>query len=129
MYTGLAVVLASLAGFRIWDKYLANDEYRAYQETESRYSEAMTQDTYGGKTQEETISLFITALKAKDVDLASKYFILDSNLSRDRWLRTLTIFKEQGILDDMVSDIEKNPSIVELKFNEYSHVWKVVNFK
>jgi hypothetical protein len=34
-------------------------------------------DTYGGKTPEETYNLFVAALKKQDVDLAVKYFILD----------------------------------------------------
>jgi transposase len=34
-------------------------------------------DTYGGTTPEETYRLFLEALKKQDIDLASKYFILD----------------------------------------------------
>lgn len=32
-------------------------------------------DTYGGATPEETLQLFIAALEAGDIDLASKYFL------------------------------------------------------
>jgi len=35
------------------------------------------QDTYGGKTPEETLALFIAALKAGNTDLAARYFIPD----------------------------------------------------
>ena len=34
-------------------------------------------DTYGGATPEETLALFIAALEAGDIDLASKYFLPD----------------------------------------------------
>jgi len=36
----------------------------------------MSEDTYGGKTPEETLNLFIEALKKEDLELASKYFVL-----------------------------------------------------
>ncbi len=38
------------------------------------YEEAM-RDTYGGKTPQETLSLYITAVEKGDYELASKYFI------------------------------------------------------
>ena len=66
----------------------------------------MTEDTYGGKTPQETLDLFVAALKAEDVDLASKYFMLDDSLSREEWLNTLVKFKEEELLDNMVEDIE-----------------------
>jgi len=34
-------------------------------------------DTYGGKTPEETYSMFLEALKRKDIELASRYFVLE----------------------------------------------------
>ncbi len=36
---------------------------------------AYAEDTYGGATPEETLQLFIDALKAGDIELASKYYI------------------------------------------------------
>ena len=107
MFVGLAVVILGIAGFFIWERYQGYGEYRNYKALEQRYIEAMTEDIYGGKTPQETLNLFVTALKAGDVDLASKYFMLDDNLSREKWLKTLTIFKERGVLDDMAKDIEE----------------------
>lgn len=50
------------------EKYLAQIE-----ENRARLLEAQRNDIYGGKTPEETLDLYITALKAGDVELASKY--------------------------------------------------------
>lgn len=50
------------------EKYLAQIE-----ENRARLLEAQKNDTYGGKTPEETLDLYITALKAGDIELASKY--------------------------------------------------------
>ena len=41
-----------------------------------QYKQAQSKDIYGGKTPEETLGLFVDALKNGDVDLASKYFVL-----------------------------------------------------
>jgi hypothetical protein len=40
---------------------------------EQRYKE----DKFGGKTPEETYEMFLDALRKKDIELASKYFVLD----------------------------------------------------
>ena len=148
MFVGLAVVILGIAGFFIWERYQGYGEYRNYKALEQRYIEAMTEDTYGGKTPQETLNLFIVALKAGDVELASKYFMLDDNLSREKWLKTLMIFKEQGVLDDMAKDIEEKAqpingddkndfafellnqdgivgALIDMWFNTYSKVWKI----
>ncbi len=90
------------------------------------YVEAMTEDSYGGKTPQETIDLFVAALKANDAELAAKYFMLDEKSSRDNWLRALTQLKEQGVLPKMAKDVNMASTNTEL--NKYSGVWKIVNF-
>lgn len=51
-----------------------------------RKEEAYRNDTHGGKTPEETLDLFINALKKNDVELASKYYDLSV---RERALQSL----------------------------------------
>jgi hypothetical protein len=43
----------------------------------AKYEQKYKDDKYGGKTPEETYSMFLEALKKKDIELASKYFVLD----------------------------------------------------
>ena len=52
-----------------------------YEELKRLYEE----DTFGGKTPEETLALFIDALKRGDTDLASKYFVLGKNKQSGIW--------------------------------------------
>jgi hypothetical protein len=129
IFAGIAVLVAGLVSFSIREKFMADEQYRSYIESEQRYINAMKNDTYGDKTPEETLSLFVVALKAGDMELASKYFMLDSGPSRDKWVKTLVIFKEQGLLEGLIQDIEKDPSLVELRLNEFSGAWKIINFK
>ena len=77
----------------------AND--RALQdmkELEAQYEN----DTYGGTTPEATLALFIDALKKGDIDLASKYFVVDE---REAWLNNLRRIQEGGKLNSMIRDI------------------------
>ncbi len=134
--------------YLIWDEYFSPDDELAG--LQKRYVQAMTADTYGGKTPQETLDLFIDALKKEDVDLAAKYFMLDDQLSREKWVKALSELKSKGLLDDMAKDIERaKPDAdkidendfkfiiynnegnvggwVDMQFNKYSKVWKIEN--
>lgn len=127
-------------------------QYEQYEKGMKEYEEAMKADTYGGKTPEETLQMFIEALKAGDVELASKYFALGSNgesyLNRKKWEDGLRKAKEEGRLEEIVgylSQMQPAGSSMEgqfgfeirdkntgdllydagLSFNGYSQVWKI----
>jgi len=121
-------------GLRAWVKF--------GQEVEKLYR----QDKDGGKTPEETMALFLDALRRGDTDQASKYFILDK---QDQWREDLAKIKADGYLDEMVEDVgkatlvEKNEAEatyymksfdesgkelstpIILNFNQKSGVWKI----
>jgi hypothetical protein len=122
--------------------------YEKYLTWKSSYEKAMSEDTYGGKTPEETLNLFIEALKKEDLELASKYFVLNSNGQRDpKWLDLLNKIKKENNLQRMAEDLKKynlakktfdpyyifiyynNDGSVGLQltmvFNKYSGIWKI----
>lgn len=80
----VAVYVASLY-FRADKEMSAYDAQdaamQAYYEKEVAKADAQraleAQDTYGGKTPQETWQMFIEALKKGDTDLAAKYFVVD----------------------------------------------------
>ena len=81
-----------------------------YTEWEKNYTKAMTEDVYGGKTPQETLDMFIDALKKEDIELASKYFMLDTNeqpynrenyMNRKKWEDGLKKTKEAGKLQEI----------------------------
>lgn len=61
-------------------------------------------DTYGGVTPEETLQLFITALKNGDTDLAAKYFLIDD---QEKWSKYLKDVKSSGKLGDIIEEEKK----------------------
>lgn len=71
-----------------------------YKELEALYAN----DTYGGSTPEETLQLFIDALKKGDVDLASRYFVIEE---QKKWVDKLGDLKNRDILKDLVADLSK----------------------
>lgn len=91
-----------LPGYKIWQAK------RAYE----KLSEPYYKDTYGGKTPEETYDLFIDALKKGDVELASKYFVLEK---QDDWLKTFNELKENESLASYIIEIEQNREKWSLK--------------
>lgn len=114
----VALALAALYGanYFLWRQ---SPEYQLAADLE-KMEEAYANDPYGGETPEETLQLFIAALKQGDIELASKYFILDK---QQEWLIDLERIKERGLLDEMVRDLEKT----KLTINDNTAFFKLMN--
>ena len=79
-FLGVGVAIAILGVGVIYGldyyRYRTSPEYKAikyFKDLERQYRE----DPYGGNTPEETLQLFIDALKKGDMELASKYFVIE----------------------------------------------------
>jgi len=71
-------------------------------------------DTYGGKTPQETYALYIEALKRGDTETASFYFYWERQVEQKKKLDEL---KAKGELEKYIADL---PKWAELKEEEYS---------
>ena len=114
-----ALLLVLIAAYMAWDNtYGASAKKRAkereiqaqterYHQYLKNFEDAMRADTYGGRTPEETLQLFIAALKAGDIDLASRYFFLETNenspdyLTNNKWKKVFEQL-EQNRLNQIV---------------------------
>ena len=155
------VVLAMifcLGLFLAWVLYLSpeakdfhkeKENIQKAEETLAKYDEMMRNDTYGGKTPEETLNLFVEALKNDDIELASRYFVLElSDVVNEDWKKVLENAKEEEKLNNILSILStgnyesgdtvpgystlifKNEEgevilIVDFFLNKYSGVWKI----
>ena len=100
----LALVLIGWGVLYVVRSYVP--EYQARKAYE-KLIEEYKNDPYGGDTPEETLQLFIDALKKGDVELASKYYIWDKQEERKSdFIR----IKEKGALLEMISDLERAQS-------------------
>lgn len=84
-------------------RYRNSPEYQVQIELE-KLEKMYAEDPYGGETPEETLRLFIDALKNGDTDLAAKYFVLDK---QEEWREDLSKIKEKGLLGEMIKDLER----------------------
>ena len=155
----LIIIVVVAGGFFVWDKYFSQqaklnrqnaENYQKYLDWQKNYEKAMREDTYGGKTPEETLQMFIEALRKEDVELASKYFVLRSDGSSDpKWKEGLIKTKEIGKLQEVINVLSKaKPDLgariseeyyvfstrdengtvtadIDLRINKYSGVWKI----
>lgn len=116
----ISIFVLFIIGTWLWQKYdmwrrqkavqnLAEAFKRAEQED---YQKAMA-DTYGGKTPQETLQMYIDAVEKGDYELASKYFIGDN---QEEWKSELNEIKKVDKIN-----IFLNPLKEVLKNNgEYS---------
>lgn len=112
----LAIIMVAIIVVVVWANYFSPEaryarevekNYQKYLDYEKDYEEAMKNDTYGGKTPEETLALFVDALKKEDIDLASKYFLIDDKNSQETWRKALEEKKNADKLQDIINLIEK----------------------
>ena len=82
--------------------------FKTASELENYYrnlNELYKKDTYGGSTPEETLALFIDALKKGDVELASKYFVPEK---QKKMAEDLTIGLKGGVVSKLLKLYELN---------------------
>ncbi len=159
----LVLITAGAAVWFFWGDYFSSEarqaretkeNYEKYVAWEKTYEDAMRQDTYGGKTPEETLRMFIDALKKEDIELASKYFMLETNEKSPDYLTRRSI---EGVLQEkqregeierittLVESAVSNPeaplyegdfgfsmkengevvSSINMRLNEFSGIWKI----
>jgi len=153
----IVFLLSFLLNKNFWDSALMLIKRKVYLNNIEKQEEAYSQDIYGGKTPEETYQLFLEALKKKDIELASKYFVLDK---QEQYKKALHEVDQNGMWDLMMEDLtrldsanwdqiaedyvnlelfsEDNISVEQITFilpsavlppNEIiSNVWKILSF-
>jgi len=73
----LAVVWEAFFSPRARSDFETRENYEQAVKGMKEFEDRMTADTYGGKTPQETLDMFIDALEKDDVDLAVKYVYWD----------------------------------------------------
>ena len=106
-------ILAVLAAFVIWGMLQAGpwlrqwQEWRAARTLQNELEKLYRNDKYGGKAPEETFDMFIAALEKGDIELASKYFVIEK---QESWLKTLEEYKKEGLVGDFANELKNTTS-------------------
>lgn len=153
-WAGIAIVVAG--GFWYWNAHNKPFVARDFDEVAAelkdpkkieRYAkqleEAYKKDFDGGDTPEETLNLFIAALKVGNTDLAAKYFLLEE---QEKQRKELQVGKEKGNIDFFLSFlmkaenrsgnederaimtvVENGKAVMSIEFvrNPYTKKWKI----
>lgn len=114
------LVLLAIIAAVVWVGYeIAYPEYQQWkfnrwaENFNKGWEDYFKNDTYGGKTPEETYNLYIAALKRGDTETASKYFYWERQVKQKEKLDEL---KAKGELEKYIADL---PKWEELKEEEY----------
>ncbi len=131
------------------DAYTRAKEYMEEGERlQKEFERRQKADTYGGATPEETLTLFVDALKKKDYKLASKYYRFDKQEEVKRemfeWLKNdnadvfvnvynKNILSKRQLINEVALYIkedvnEKYPYRMILQLNKQNHIWKIIDF-
>lgn len=110
----LGIVIFVVAGYFALRFYFRNEEFIKKQKQDQEIIEyyaalekKVKEDTYGGETPEETLRLFIDALKAGDTDLAAKYFVVEEQEELNKELSMLLQPQIQNLIAN-ISIAKKN---------------------
>lgn len=130
-----------------WNSYKWQQKTDAFQ---AKLEQPYKDDTYGGKTPEETWAMYISALEKKDFELASKYYALsDQNKAFNQikgvadsgnlsvWINELRTLEKDNVQADKerpqywykyyYEEFKKNfSSPVSFYQNPYTKVWKII---
>ena len=97
LFLVFVLAISALVIARAYDKWRGMEEVEkianALRQYEQEILEKRMADTYGGKTPQETLQLYIDAVEKGDYELASKYFVEEK---REKWARELVSIKEAG---------------------------------
>ena len=138
----IVVILAFLwflgaYGYQIQNYFMAQRQEKHVAEIERQKAEilqAQKNDSYGGKTPEETLTMYIDALKAGDIELASKYYEVSPENPQLQVIK-LEDFKRdisEGLLDISINNLIKIRELGQKKiFSEtyVSFVYKYITNK
>ncbi len=159
IFLGILILIAG--GYYSWENYLSPSaryarqseaNYQKYLDLQQKYEAAMKADTYGGATPQDTLNLFIEAIKNGNVDLASNYFLLDDDGTRNALIKQniqkIINENQTNKLLSIINNLQPSsrdtgsPDIKEfvtldqkgfvdysitLKLNKYSNIWKIEN--
>ncbi len=129
--------------------YEALEYSRKVKEARKKEKQLLSQDHYGGKTPEETLAMFVEALKKKDAKLAAKYYLPWEWEEKQKWLegyineigarKFIAAYEKQIInrdpdyfggvaLEIREDENDEYPYYIEFVLNKETGIWKIEKF-
>ena len=101
---GLAAVFLVLTAVTFgWEAWKSYKWQKSVDEFQERLEKPYREDTYGGAAPEETWVMFLGALRAGDIELASKYFAVEK---QEEYKEILEKTKQENKLNEWIKEME-----------------------
>lgn len=97
-----------------YDSYRANKSIKDYQQWEKEYLEAQKNDTFGGKTPQETYEKFVATLKKGDILEAAKYYFDDQD--RINAYKRFLKMQNDGTLSEWMANLPQWNQLKEVDY-------------
>ncbi len=114
----LAIVLVVFIGFPLAREFyyslFANRAISNYFKFEKEYLAALKNDTFGGKTPQETYEMFLDTLRKGDILSAAKFYYYDED--KVRMYKKFEELQKQGKLEEWIDDQPKWKNMKEIDF-------------
>jgi len=94
-------------GYNVFSMRAELSEYFQVKKILRESEDIYRNDWIGGKTPQETLNMFISALEANDVALATSYFMPDDAGSREKWRKVLQGAYDRGSFSSAIDDFKK----------------------
>ena len=78
---------------------------KSYEQAQKDEEARKMADTFGGKTPQETLQMFIDAVEAGDYELASKYFVEGK---REEWKGELLLTNRNNSIEDFLESVKES---------------------
>ena len=116
----LAALILSVIGWQYWQ--YTNSTYYQQMKAVKALEKLYADDNIGGKTPEETLALFLDAVKKEDFDLASQYAIYSAREDVKKWLIDI---KENGQMEEFIKiysqTVKEKGAGTDVAFNVYEN--------
>lgn len=112
----LAVVVAILIVGGIWGFWPLYQSWRighAYRMFEEGFLGILKEDTYGGKTPQETYEMFVGALKKGDLEEAGKYFYWEYQIIKQEKFEKM---RDENKLEEYITSLPKWGEMTEEEY-------------
>ena len=111
---GVFLVLTTLTfGWEAWKSYKWQKSVEKWEES---LRKPYKEDIFGGATPEETWAMFLDALRAGNIELASRYYDVEHQEKAKEWLQKL---KESGKLKQTIKEMEELQRVKYTGENEW----------
>ncbi|MDI6717482.1 MAG: hypothetical protein QMD86_00290 [Patescibacteria group bacterium] len=108
-----AVFIGTPLAINIYNNYKDKHRFDDYFQAEKEYLDALKNDTYGGKTPQETYEMFVKTIKTNNILEAAKFYYGDNTVSAYKRFKKM---QDDGSLENWINELPKWGNMKEVEY-------------